>query len=131
VSLRLGPDQRADDIFQLYSDFVRQIAPPSVDVDVRCLSKTDPVLVPRDNPFIQAAQCALRRVFQCEPVLVRSGGSIPVVSVFQNGLKMPSVLMGFGLPDSNIHAPNENLLLANYYRGIESIILFFEELGGA
>jgi len=130
VSMRLVPDQHPDEIFQLYSGFVGRIAPAAVEVEVRRLSQAEPVVLPRDNRFVQAAQRALRRVFEREPVLIRSGGSIPVVSEFARGLGIPSVLMGFGLPDSAIHAPNENLLLANYYHGIESVILFLEEVGG-
>lgn len=126
--MRLVSYQKAEEIFQLYAGYVQRIAPPNVDVEVRCFSNTDPFVIPRENLFTQAATRVLRRVFQRDPVFVRSGGSIPVVSEFNSHLNIPSVLMGFGLPDANVHAPNENLQLSNYYRGIESIILFFEEL---
>jgi acetylornithine deacetylase/succinyl-diaminopimelate desuccinylase-like protein len=63
-------------------------------------------------------------------VFIRSGGSIPIVTDFQDVLKIPSVMMGFGLPDDNLHAPNEKFHIPNFYRGIESICLFFEKLGG-
>ena len=69
------------------------------------------------------------QVFGKETVFIRSGGSIPIVGDFERHLKIPTVMMGFGLPDDNLHAPNEKFHIANFHRGIESIILFFEELG--
>ena len=82
-----------------------------------------------DNPYIGAATEAMRQVFGKETVFIRSGGSIPIVGNFEQHLKIPTVMMGFGLPDDNLHAPNEKFHLANFYRGIESIILFLEVLG--
>jgi acetylornithine deacetylase/succinyl-diaminopimelate desuccinylase-like protein len=72
----------------------------------------------------------LRQVFGRETVFVRGGGSIPIVADFEHHLKIPTVMMGFGLPDDSLHAPNEKFNLENFYHGIESIILFFEEIGG-
>ena len=70
--------------------------------------------------YIKAATEALHDVFKKETVFIRSGGSIPIVTDFQDVLKIPSVMMGFGLPDDNLHAPNEKFHIPNFYRGIES-----------
>ena len=86
-------------------------------------------VVGTNNPFIKAATQALHEVFKKDTVFIRSGGSIPIVTDFQDVLKIPSVMMGFGLPDDNLHAPNEKFHIPNFYRGIESIIGFFEKLG--
>jgi acetylornithine deacetylase/succinyl-diaminopimelate desuccinylase-like protein len=129
ISMRIVPKQRADEVFKLYAECVQRNSPPSVDVDVRCLSMTDPIVIPTENQFIQAAKEAMQRVFQKAPVFTRTGGSIPVVTDFQEHLRIPSILMGFGLPDDNPHAPNEKFLLSNFYRGIESVIYFLELVG--
>ena len=71
----------------------------------------------------------MKEVFGKETVYIRSGGSIPIVGLFDQYLGIPSVMMGFGLPDDNLHAPNEKFHIPNFYRGIESICLFFEKLG--
>ena len=81
-------------------------------------------MVGTDNQFIAAATAAMHDVFQRETVFIRSGGSIPIVTDFHDVLKIPSVMMGFGLPDDNLHAPNEKFHIPNFYRGIESICLF-------
>ena len=73
---------------------------------------------------------ALHQVFGKDTVFIRSGGSIPIVGDFERHLNIPTVMMGFGLPDDNLHAPNEKFHIANFHRGIESVILFFEDLGG-
>jgi acetylornithine deacetylase/succinyl-diaminopimelate desuccinylase-like protein len=80
------------------------------------------------NPFIQKAADALRKVFGREAVYIRCGGSIPIVGLFAHALGIPSVLMGFGLPDDNIHAPNEKLSLENYSRGIEAVTEYLQSL---
>jgi acetylornithine deacetylase/succinyl-diaminopimelate desuccinylase-like protein len=84
----------------------------------------DPIVISTDNPFVRAATQAMHEVFDKETVFVRGGGSIPIVGDFIRELKTPTILMGFGLPDDNLHAPNEKFHLANFHRGIESIIRF-------
>ena len=71
----------------------------------------------------------MREVFGKDTVFMRGGGSIPIVGDFERDLKIPTVMMGFGLPDDNLHAPNEKFHIANFHRGIESIILMLEKLG--
>ena len=80
------------------------------------------------SPFIAAGARALKETFGLETVYMRSGGSIPIVGLFQRCLSIPSVLMGFGLPDDNLHAPNEKFHLANFYRGIEAVARYLEVL---
>ena len=91
-------------------------------------SKGEAIVVGTDNKYIKAATEALHDVFKKDTVYIRSGGSIPIVTDFENVLKIPSVMMGLGLPDDNLHAPNEKFHIPNFYRGIESIINFFHRL---
>jgi acetylornithine deacetylase/succinyl-diaminopimelate desuccinylase-like protein len=131
VSIRLVPGMTPTATFASYRDFILHLAPPGVDVDVRLIHSGEPCLIPVDNPYIQAATEALREVWNKETVFIRSGGSIPIVGDFARHLNLPSVMMGFGLPDDNLHAPNEKFLIANFYQGIESIIRFLEIVGGS
>ncbi len=129
VSMRLVPGMAPAKSFALYKAYVAKIAPAGVDVEVRLIHSGDPCLVRVDNPYIQAATRALKEVWGKETVFIRSGGSIPIVGDFDRHLGMPSVMMGFGLPDDNIHAPNEKFHLKNFELGIESIVRFLEETG--
>jgi acetylornithine deacetylase/succinyl-diaminopimelate desuccinylase-like protein len=129
LSMRLVPDQDADDILAKYSRFVNSLAPKGVQVKIKVHSKGPASIVSTDNDFVRAANQALREVFNKETVYIRSGGSIPIVAQFQNYLGIPSVMMGLGLPDDNLHAPNEKFHIPNFYRGIESLIRFFTILG--
>jgi len=129
VSMRLVPNQDPDDILKRYTRHVKKLVPKGIDVDIKLYSKGPACVVGTDNRFIQAATEALHEVFKKDTVFIRSGGSIPVVTDFQDVLEIPSVMMGFGLPDDNLHAPNEKFHIPNFYRGIESIIRFFERLG--
>jgi acetylornithine deacetylase/succinyl-diaminopimelate desuccinylase-like protein len=127
VSMRLVPDQTPVRAFALYKAYVEKIAPACVDVDVRLIHSGDPCLIPTDNPYIQAATKALHEVWGKDTVFIRSGGSIPIVGDFAKHLNLPSVMMGFGLPDDNLHAPNEKFNLKNFELGIQSLIRFLEE----
>ncbi|MDQ7859838.1 MAG: dipeptidase [Armatimonadota bacterium] len=129
VSMRLVPDQRPERILARLVRVVPRLAPPGTSVEVRELASARPVLVPLDAPAVRAAARALEATFGVAPAYVRSGGSIPVVAGFTHILRMPTVLMGFGLPDDNLHAPNEKFALANFHRGIEATIRFFYDLG--
>jgi acetylornithine deacetylase/succinyl-diaminopimelate desuccinylase-like protein len=129
VSMRLVPDMDPQEIFSRYKSFVEGLTPAGIHLSVRLIHSGDPLVINTDNPYIKAAERALHQVFGRETVFIRSGGSIPIVGEIERHLKIPSVMMGFGLPDDNLHAPNEKFHIANFYRGIESIILFFEEAG--
>jgi acetylornithine deacetylase/succinyl-diaminopimelate desuccinylase-like protein len=128
ISMRLVPDQEADEIARLIQDHLQAVAPPTVAVQVREMSTGNPAIVRRDNPAMQAAFGAYREAFGREPIFIREGGSIPVVATFQKELGIETVLMGFGLPDDNLHAPNEKLHLPNFYRGIQTVIHFLGHL---
>jgi acetylornithine deacetylase/succinyl-diaminopimelate desuccinylase-like protein len=129
VSMRIVADMIPDEIFKLYSDYVMKLVPRGIDLKVKLLSMGEPSIIPTDNRFVKSATEALKEVFNKETVFIRSGGSIPIVAEFHKHLKIPSVMMGFGLPDDNLHAPNEKFHIPNFYRGIESIIRFFEKVG--
>lgn len=129
VSMRLVPEMEPRKIFALYKSYVESLCPEGISLDVRLIHSGDPIVIGVDNPYIKAATIAMHEVFGKGTVFVRSGGSIPIVGDFERSLKIPSVMMGFGLPDDNLHAPNEKFHIANFYRGIESLIRFFELLG--
>jgi acetylornithine deacetylase/succinyl-diaminopimelate desuccinylase-like protein len=129
VSMRLVPNQDPEDILRRYKNYVKKLTPKGIQTNIKVWSKGPACVVGTDNQFVKAATAALHDVFKKNTVFIRSGGSIPVVTDFQDVLKIPSVMMGFGLPDDNLHAPNEKFHIPNFYRGIESICLFFEKLG--
>jgi acetylornithine deacetylase/succinyl-diaminopimelate desuccinylase-like protein len=129
ISMRLVPNTAADKAFAQYKRYVESLTPAGITLDVRLIHSGEAMIIGTNNPYIQAATRALKQVWHKDTVFVRSGGSIPIVGDFERYLNIPSVMMGFGLPDDNLHAPNEKFHLANFYRGIESVIGFFEELG--
>lgn len=131
VSMRLVPEMEPKKIFALYKKYVESICPKGIALDVRLIHSGDPIVIRVNNPYIEAATAAMRDVFGKDTVFVRSGGSIPIVGDFDRSLKIPSVMMGFGLPDDNLHAPNEKFHIANFHRGIESLIRFFHRLGAS
>ncbi len=125
VSMRLVPDQDPDEILKKYTDYVMSLRPKGIQLKIQVHSKGPASVVDTDNRYIKAANAALHEVFHKDTVYIRSGGSIPIVSDFQNELRIPTVMMGMGLPDDNLHAPNEKFHIPNFYRGIEAIIRFF------
>jgi acetylornithine deacetylase/succinyl-diaminopimelate desuccinylase-like protein len=129
VSMRLVPGMIPAKAFELYKSYVEKIAPAGVDVEVRLIHSGDPCLVRVDNPYVKAATRALHEVWGKDTVFIRSGGSIPIVGDMDRNLGLPSVMMGFGLPDDNLHAPNEKFNLKNFELGIVSLIRFLEEVG--
>jgi acetylornithine deacetylase/succinyl-diaminopimelate desuccinylase-like protein len=130
VSMRLVPDQDPDDVLEKFTTYVKSLTAEGIEINIKVHSKGKAVVVSTDNDYIKAANQALREVFGKEPVYTRSGGSIPIVGQFQDELKIPSVMMGLGLPDDNIHAPNEKFHIPNFYKGIESLVRFLSVLGG-
>jgi acetylornithine deacetylase/succinyl-diaminopimelate desuccinylase-like protein len=128
-SMRLVPDQNPDDIARKAEQFLREIVPPGVTLDFLSHPGASPVLVSRDGPAVRAAAAALTTAFGREPVFIREGGSIPVVSDFKEELGAESVLIGLGLPDDNAHSPNEKFCLRDFYRGMVVMAEFLEGLG--
>jgi acetylornithine deacetylase/succinyl-diaminopimelate desuccinylase-like protein len=130
LNFRLVPDQDPRDIDRLFRAYVARIAPPTVRVAIETHLATRPAVVERTHPAVGAAFEAYRKGFGNEPVFLRSGGSIPVVNLFQEVLAIPTVLMGFALPDDGLHAPNEKFHLPNFFKGIATSIHFLTELAG-
>jgi acetylornithine deacetylase/succinyl-diaminopimelate desuccinylase-like protein len=129
ISTRLVPNQNPEDIAKKLEKHLHKIAPPTVKVEVKAGAGGYPVLVPIDSKEIKTAVSSFKQAFGKEPVFMREGGSIPIVETFQRVLKAPSVLMGLGLPGDNIHSPNENFDLKNFYGGIKASAIFLEEIG--
>jgi acetylornithine deacetylase/succinyl-diaminopimelate desuccinylase-like protein len=126
INFRLVPAQDPREIDRLLRAHVARLAPPTARVTVRSEPGARPVLINPGHPAIQTAAAAYRQAFGASPVFLRSGGTIPIVDSFQKILKLPTVLMGFALPDDNMHAPNEKFHLPNFYRGIATSIWFLK-----
>ena len=129
VSMRLVPDMTPAETFSQLEAFVASIVPAGVTVEVRLIHAGDPFVVDTNNPFVALATEAMKAVFGKETVFVRGGGSIPIIGDFVRVLRTPTLIMGFGLPDDNLHAPNEKFNLSNFHRGIESIVRWLELIG--
>ncbi|HEX3878809.1 MAG TPA: dipeptidase [Bryobacteraceae bacterium] len=129
ISMRLVADQRPDEAAEQLRAAVKAACPRGVTAELKVLHAGAPSLTNPDNRFIHAAAEAMKQIFGKETVYIRSGGSIPIVGVFDAYLAIPSVMMGFGLPDDNLHAPNEKFHLPNFYRGIDSVERFLELAG--
>jgi acetylornithine deacetylase/succinyl-diaminopimelate desuccinylase-like protein len=128
LSFRLVPDQDPSEIDRLFREHIDRITPPTVRSRVRTLAAAKPALSDVRHPAIRAAALAYRKGFGSSPVFLRSGGTIPVVDTFQEVLGVPTVVMGFGLPDGRIHAPNEKFHLPTFYNGITTCIWFLAAL---
>lgn len=126
VSSRLVPNQNHEKIARLFVDYFEGIAPKSVKVKVTPLHGGQGYVCPTDSKAYMAAEKAYTETFGKKPVPVRSGGSIPIISEFEQILGIKSVLMGFGLESDAIHSPNENYPLFNFFKGIETIPLFYK-----
>lgn len=128
INIRLVPDQDPHEIESLVRTHIANITPSTVCSGLRKLHAGHPTVLNRNHPAMRAAARAYLKGFGRLPVFLRSGGSIPVVSTFQRTLGIPTVLMGFGLPDDRIHAPNEKFHLPNLYRGIVTCLSFLNEM---
>jgi acetylornithine deacetylase/succinyl-diaminopimelate desuccinylase-like protein len=128
VSMRLVPDQDPKKIGDLFEAHVQKIAPKTVELKITRMHGGKPWMTEFDNKYVRAAGRAIERGFGQSPVFNREGGSIPVVSTFQQELGLPSVLFGVGLPDENAHAPNEKLDLGNFHNGIIASAFLYEEI---
>ena len=128
ISMRLVPNQQPEKIAALFEDYVRKIAPKTVELTFTNMHGGKPWMTSYDNPYVQAAGRAIEQGFGKKPVFTREGGSIPVVSTFQEVLGVPAVLFGVGLPDENAHAPNEKLDLGNFHAGVISSAILYDEI---
>ena len=129
VSMRLVPNQDPDKVADLFEAYLKKVSPKTVDVKLTRMHGGKPWMTGFDNQYVQAAARAIERGFGKMPVFNREGGSIPVVSTFEQELGVPSVLFGIGLPDENAHAPNEKLDLGNFHGGVIASAYLYEELG--
>lgn len=129
VSCRLVPDQDGEKIFERFRDFVLEVAPRGVKVEVQNLGTAKPLRMSPNTPVSQAAGRALEATFGKLPVFERSGGSIPVAAMFAELLQLPITMLGFMNPDCNAHAPNETIVLLNYETGLRTITRLWDDLG--
>jgi acetylornithine deacetylase/succinyl-diaminopimelate desuccinylase-like protein len=128
ISTRLVPKQEPAKIAKLVEKHIRKLLPKSVACKFEVLSTGKPWVAPYSNPIFQKAIHALESGFGKKAVFIREGGSIPFVTQMHDTFKVPCVLMGFGLPDENAHAPDEHIALENYFGGIKAVALFYQQL---
>ncbi len=134
LSMRLVPDQDPQEIIRLAEAYLRSLLPPTVTLEVCVVGTAMPVVLDYKAPAIQVAAQAYARGFGADPVYLRGGGSLPIVRDMIDVLSQPGrgdipiVMIGFGLPDDNTHAPNEKLHLPNFYKGIETVIHYLDIL---
>lgn len=129
VSMRLVPDQEPESLFSAFAEYMHSLALPGIDVEVANLNGAPPVLVDLEGPLVDAALEGIREAWGRAPVRVREGGSIPIVSTLSEVLGAPVLLVGFGLSDDRLHAPNEKMDLANFYQGIRTVVRILDRLG--
>ncbi len=122
VSMRLVPNQDPEKIAALFTDYVRQITPHGVRVEVQDHHGAQAVLIDTKGPISEAAMAAQEDVWGKKPVLIREGGSIPIVATFAEVLQAPILLMGFGLSDDRLHSPNEKFNISHFYNGVRTIV---------
>lgn len=128
ISSRLVGNQDPHKIFDLLKSYIESITPPTVTVEVRLLTTGKPALIPFDLPEMQAASRAYEKGWGATPVFTRGGGSIPIVADIYDLMQIPVVMMGYGLDSDGLHAPNEHYSLGMFQRGIETAIVYLDEL---
>jgi acetylornithine deacetylase/succinyl-diaminopimelate desuccinylase-like protein len=126
LSCRLVPNQQHTVVAKMMEDYLKSKAPASVNLKIEYLHGGQAYVCPIDHPAYVAAEEALVATFGVRPIPLRSGGSIPIIAAFEEILGVKSLLMGFGLESDAIHSPNENYPLENFYKGIETIPLFYK-----
>ncbi len=126
ISMRLVPNQRSEEITKLFTNHFLSLAPKSVKVKVTPHHGGEAAVVSTGSTGYKAAEKAMTDTWGKEPIPMREGGSIPIVALFQDVLKLDSILLGFGLDEDAIHSPNESYGLFNYYKGIETITMFYK-----
>jgi acetylornithine deacetylase/succinyl-diaminopimelate desuccinylase-like protein len=129
ISMRLVPNMDPRQVLRQFTSYVKKLAPQGIQTSVRVISLAPPSAVDTDNVYIRAAAQAMEEVFRKKTVHVGCGGSIPIAGLLTKQLKIPVVLMGFGLPDDRLHAPNEKFHLANLYGGIEAMGRYLDLVG--
>jgi len=128
-SFRLVPRQAPEKIIESFRSFIKKNTPKGIQLELRVLGASPGLMVNPEHPAIKVAAKAFSDIFNVPTVFTRSGGSIPIVGDFAKHLNIPTILMGFGLPDDGLHSPNEKYNIENYYKGIMTVAHFFEEYG--
>jgi acetylornithine deacetylase/succinyl-diaminopimelate desuccinylase-like protein len=126
ISMRLVPNQNSDKISAIFQKYFESVAPKGVKITVKPHHGGEPFVVSPENPAYKAASAAMEETYGKKPVPTRGGGSIPIVALFKKELGLDSILFGFGLDSDALHSPNEHYGLFNYYKGIETIPLFYK-----
>ena len=129
VSMRLVPNQDPKKIARLFSEYVESIVPRGVTVTATAHHGAEPVLIDAQGPIAEAAMAAQEDIWGVPPVLIREGGSIPIVATFARELGVPILLMGFGLSDDALHSPNEKFNISNFYNGIKASVRLLDRVG--
>ena len=129
ITCRLVPGQDAEKIGDQVEAYLRKITPPGVTIEFSYRTKgSPPAITPMDSPAMSAAAEAMEMAFGKKPVFIREGGTIPVVAWVKETLGLDTVLIGFGLPDDRVHAPNEKFELGQYYGGIKACAALYQNL---
>ncbi|MCA0430230.1 MAG: dipeptidase [Bacteroidetes bacterium] len=126
ISMRLVPNQNSDEISEIFQKYFESVAPKGIKVEVKPHHGGEPVVISTNSAGYKAASMAMNDSFGIKPVITRGGGSIPIVALFKKELGLDSILLGFGLDSDALHSPNEHYGLFNYYKGIETIPLFYK-----
>lgn len=129
VSMRLVPNQDWEKVSRAFEEYVREIAPAGVTVEVKAIHGAQPVLVDIQGPIAEAAMAAQEEIWGAAPFRVREGGSIPIVGTFSEVLEVPTLLMGYGLPDDRLHSPNEKFNISHFYNGIRTSVRLIDRIG--
>ncbi|MEM3063350.1 MAG: M20/M25/M40 family metallo-hydrolase, partial [Nitrososphaerota archaeon] len=128
ISMRLVPNQHPDKIFHDFVKFIRTLTPKGAKVTVMKHAGALPYKAPTDHPVFDLIKKSLHQHFGREPIFTGVGGSIGFIPIIAQVLKVPVIMIGFGLPDSNLHSPNEHLILDNYFKGIATMTDFYHSL---
>jgi len=129
ISMRLVPDQNPDEVYQQFKRYLEETTPPTIRWELEDLNQGDAAITDRSMPGVVALSQAMEATWGKKPVYKREGGSVPVVAQMQKILDIESVLTGFGLPDDNLHAPNEKIHLPTFFNGIDTFIRYLDILG--
>ena len=129
ISIRLVPFMKATEVTKLFTDYLKTITPKGVEVKLKIWAESDPYFLAPKSQILNLGKEALKEVFPNEVELALSGGSIPVTAAFKKRLGVDSIMIGYGLPDDNLHSPNEKMNLNQIWKGIEASVRFFEKVG--
>jgi acetylornithine deacetylase/succinyl-diaminopimelate desuccinylase-like protein len=129
ISMRLVPNQDAQEIEKLFTSYFTSLAPEGIRVNIKTFpGGSNAIVLGTDSPALKAAQAAFETVWSKYPISTRDGGSIPILTKLKEALNCDMVMMGFGLDSDAIHSPNEHFGLNNFFKGIDTIMAFYKQL---